>query len=132
MLDPSTVEKKLVRDLGRAATWIAKAIEARPSNIEVVLPEYGNVELGSADIPPVVVSIRSGEVTHLDFIAGLESGDLDGIRRIATDWMQGRLDSLRVVGASDVALKSGMFGLGTHKLSQEYVFQGWLRTLPCF
>ena len=124
IFDGSRVEKKAVRDLGRVATWIARAIEVHPQNVRVELPEYDDARLGSADFPPMVLSIRNGEVTHLDFIAGLEAGDLDGIRRIANDWMQGNLAQLRVVGKSDVALKSGMFGLGTQRISHGLVFEG--------
>ena len=129
MLDGSRVQKKPVRDLGRFGTWIAGAIKATPSNTQVYLPERDNAVLGSADIPSLVVSIRDGEVTHLDFVTeaspGDSDGDFDGLRQIAKDWMDGRLSELRIAGKADVALKSGIFSLGTHSISKDLVFKGW-------
>lgn len=123
-LDASRVHKKPVRDLGRAGTWIARAVESRPTRVDVFLPEYGDVLLGSADVPGIVLDIRNGHTTHLDFISELTAGDVDGIRRIANDWLDGRLGQLRVRGNSDVSIKSGIFKLGTQAISQEIVFKG--------
>ncbi len=124
MLDASRVHKKPIRDLGRAGTWIAKAVESKRSKVQVYLPEYGNVLLGTADVPPIVIDIRNGQTTHIDFLSELTAGDTDGIRQIANDWLAGRVGQLRVVGVADVDLKSGIFGIGTQRLTQELVFQG--------
>ena len=123
-LDASRVQKKPVRDLGRAGTWIAKAIQSKPTKVRVYLPEYDNLLLGTAQIPSIVVNIRSKQVTHIDFLTDLAAGDLEGIRRIAKDWVDGRLDRLRVRGSADVRLKSGIFGLGNQKITEELVFEG--------
>lgn len=125
-LDASRVHKKSVRDLGRAGTWIARAAESKPTTVDVFLPEYGDVLLGSADVPGIVLDIRNGHTTHLDFVSELTAGDLDGIRRIANDWLDGRLGQLRVRGNADVSIKSGIFELGTQTLSEEIVFKGSL------
>ena len=123
-LDASRVRKKSVRDLGRAGTRLARAVECKRSKVNVFLPEYGDVLLGTADVPPIVVDIRNGHVTHLDFITELTAGDVDGIRRIAKDWLDGRLNQLRVEGTAKVDVKSGIFGLGTQTISKELVFKG--------
>ena len=123
-LDGSKVRRKPVRDLGRAATWIAAAVESKESRVEVSLPEYGDLLLGTAVIPPVVVSIRDGVTTHVDILTDLHAGDLDGLRRMAKDWIAGRIGSLEVAGVADVPLKSGIFGLGTQKISETIVFAG--------
>ncbi len=124
MLDASRVLKKPVRDLGRAGTWIAKAVESKKSKVQVYLPEYGNILLGTADVPPIVVDVRNGHTTRIDILSDLAAGDIDGIRQIANDWVAGRVGQLRVVGVADVDLKSGIFGIGTQRLTQELVFQG--------
>jgi hypothetical protein len=124
VLDGSRVQKKPVRDLGRAGTWIAKEVESGESKVEVYLPEYGNSLLGTAQIPPLKVNVRDGHYNHLDFLADLEPGDVDGIRRIANDWLDGRLGSLVIKGVASVPLRSGIFMLGTHTLSQSLLFQG--------
>jgi hypothetical protein len=124
VLDGSRVQKKSVRDLGRVVTWIAKEVESEESTVKVYLPEYGNLLLGTGIVPPIKVSIRDGHYTHFDFLADLEPGDVDGIRRIAKDWLDGRLGSLAVKGVASVALKSGIFKLGTQTLSQSILFKG--------
>ena len=121
-LDGSRVEKKSVRDLGRAGTWIAKAVESRQSKVEVYLPEYDNLLLGTADVPPIIVDIRDGHTTHMDFLCDLQAGDLEGVRRMAMDWVAGRLGQLSVRGVAEVPLKSGIFSLGTQSLVQTMTF----------
>lgn len=123
-LDASRVHKKPVRDLGRFGTWIASAVESKQSKVKVYLPEYGNVLLGTADVPRVVIDIRNGHTTHVDFLSDLVAGDIDGIRHIANDWLEGRLGQLRVQGIAQIGLKSGLFSLGTQKISQSLVFKG--------
>ncbi|KAK0323908.1 hypothetical protein LTS16_000481 [Friedmanniomyces endolithicus] len=122
MMDASRVEKKPVRDLGRFFTYIAHMAESGESEVEVSLPEYGNVLLGTAHVPGVMVDIRNGHTMHVDVLSDLEAGDVDGIRRIANDWIEGRLGQLRVLGKATVPLKSGIVSLGKQKLQQEHLF----------
>ena len=123
-LDGSRVHRKPVRDLGRAGTWIARKVESKHSKVKVYLPEYDDILLGTADVPPIVVDIRDGHTTHIDFLSDLSAGDLDGIRRIANDWLEGRIGRLSVRGIADVPLKSGIIGLGTQSVSETIVFDG--------
>ena len=51
-------------------------------------------------------------------------GDVDGIRSIANEWIEGRLDKLQLDGVADISLKSGIFPLGTHTVSESLVFEG--------
>ncbi|KAK0943470.1 hypothetical protein LTR48_007309 [Friedmanniomyces endolithicus] len=122
MMDASRVEKKPVRDLGRFFTYVAHKAESGESEVEVSLPEYGNVVLGTAHVPGVKVDIRNGHTTHVDVLSDLEAGDVDGIRRIANDWLEGRLGQLRVLGKAVVPLKSGIVSLGKQALQQELLF----------
>ncbi len=130
-LDGSRVERKAVRDLGRAGTWVARAVESKRSNVQVYLPEYDDLLLGTADVPPVVVDVRDGHTTHIDFLSDLAAGDLDGIRRMANDWIDGRISHLSVRGVADVPLKSGIFSLGTQSLAQTIVFSGSCTPFSC-
>jgi len=123
-LDSSKVQRKPVRDLGRAGTWIARKVESKQSKVEVYLPEYGNILLGTAVVPPVVVDIRDGHTTHIDFLSDLAAGDIDGIRRMANDWLEGRIGRLSIRGVANVPLKSGILGLGMQSLSETIVFDG--------
>lgn len=122
MMDASKVDQKNVRNIGKIATWFAREIKTGDSDLEVSLPEYGNVVLGTADIPPIKVNIRNGHKTHVDFLTDLQPGDVDGIRRIAKDWIDGRLGQLRVLGKANVPLKSGIFSLGKQLVEQEITF----------
>jgi hypothetical protein len=127
-LDGSRVGKKSVRDLGRTGTWIVKAIESRELIAEVYLPEYGNILLGTASIPPIIIDIRDGHVTHIDILAHLKPSDkpedIAGLRQVANKWLEGRLDQLRVRGKANVGLRSGIFSLGTHTVSESLIFEG--------
>ena len=124
VLDSSRVEKKSVRDLGRAGAWIARQVESGDSKVEVYLSEYGNLLLGTANIPPVKVDIRDRHYNHLDFLAELKPGDEKGLRRIANDWLDGIMGSLAVKGIASIPLKSGIFKLGTQTVSQSILFKG--------
>lgn len=123
-LDASRVHKKPVRDLGRFGTWITQAVESKNSEVTIYLPEYGEVLLGTAYVPGIVVDIRDGHTTRVDFLCDLVAGDVDGIRAILNDWIEGRLGQLRVQGVAKVGLKSGLFSLGAYRFSRSLLFQG--------
>ncbi|KAK5737386.1 hypothetical protein LTR17_006805 [Elasticomyces elasticus] len=123
-MDASRVEKKSIRDLGRFFTFIANQAETGESEVEVSLPEYGNLVLGTARVPGVWVSVRNGHTTLVDVAADLRPGDVGGIRRVAEDFIQGRLGQVRVLGKADVPVKSGVISLGKQRLVQEMVFAG--------
>ena len=126
MLDASRVHKKSVRDLGRAGTWLAGAVESKESKAEAYLPEYDNILLGSAKIPPVTVNVRNGHNTSIDIVASLIPGDFKDIRHLAKLWLEGQLKDLRIKGKAKVPLKSGIFSLGTQVIEQTLLFKGSL------
>lgn len=123
-LDPAQVERKSVRDLGVFGTWIAGAVKSGESTVKVSLPEYGDVLLGTATVPPVKVNIRANTKTYIDFLADLEPGDVTGIRKVADDYLNGRLGQLRVLGEASVKLRSGILSLGTQNVAQSLLFAG--------
>lgn len=123
-MDSGRVKTKSVRGIGRLATWIAREVETGPSDVEVYLPEHGNVLVGNAALPSIKVNIRNGHHTHVDFLADLEAGDIRGIHAVAIDWIEGRLGRLSVKGKATVHLKSGLFALGTQVLTDNIIFEG--------
>jgi len=125
-MDPAQVRRKSVRDLGVFGTWIARRVKSSESTVQVFLPDYDNVLLGTAKIPPIEIDVQSGHRNDLDILADLEPGDVAGIRAVANDWLDGRLDKLTVKGKADVKLRSGILSLGTQRISQSIIFQGWL------
>ena len=127
MLDASRVHKKSVRDLGRAGTWLAREVESKESKAEAYLPEYDDILLGSAEIPPIKVNTRNGHNTSIDFVASLKPGDFKDIRHLAKLWLKGQLKDLRIKGKAKVPLKSGIFNLGTQVLEQTLLFKGGLK-----
>jgi hypothetical protein len=122
--DASRVKNNAVRNLGRFGTWVVREVESKQSRVEVYLPEYGNILIGTAVVPRIVVDVRNGHTTAIDILTALEPGDLDGIRRVANDWLDGRLDQVRVMGKATVPLKSGLFSLGTQTITELLVFEG--------
>lgn len=123
-MDASKVKNSAVRNIGRFGTWIAKEVESKESNVEVYLPEYDNLLIGTAVVPKVVVNIRNGVTTPIDFLTDLKAGSVDGLRQVANDWLEGRLGQLRVLGKADVTLKSGLLSLGSQSISESMVFEG--------
>ncbi|QIW97081.1 hypothetical protein AMS68_002599 [Peltaster fructicola] len=131
-MDGSKVQPKSVRDLGRFGTWIAHKAESGESKVEVSLPEY-DILLGTATVPPIVVDLRDGEVTHVEFYTDLERGDLNGVRTIASKWIDGTLGDLRVLGKADVPIKSGIFSFGTQRVVHELLFANKdIPTMPAY
>jgi hypothetical protein len=90
----------------------------------VSLPDYGNILLGTAVIPPLTINLREGYTTNFDFVTEVSPGDVEGIRTIANEWLDGRLDKLRLKGSTDLTLKSGIIPLGTHNVVESLVFEG--------
>jgi hypothetical protein len=123
-MDASRVKNEAVRNIGRFGTYIASKVESKTSKMEVFLPEYGNILIGTAIVPGVVVSIRNGQTSAIDFYADLEPGDIEGIRLVANDWLEGRLERIRVLGKADVALQSGLVPLGSQTIAESFVFEG--------
>ncbi|CZT08744.1 hypothetical protein WAI453_006133 [Rhynchosporium graminicola] len=123
-MDASRVGNKNVRNIGRFGTWIARSVESQSSTVEVYLPEYGNILVGTAAVPSVTVDIRNGHITAIDFLTDLEPANIEGIRKVANDWLEGRLGGIRVLGKANVGLKSGLFPLGTQSISESMVFEG--------
>ncbi len=123
-MDASRVGNKNVRNIGRFGTWLARKVSSQSSKVEVYLPEYGNILVGTAAVPPVVVDIRNGYITAIDFLTDLEPGNIEGIRQVANDWLEGRLGQIRVLGKANVSLKSGLFPLGSQSISETLVFEG--------
>lgn len=124
VIDANRIQKGPVRNLGRFATWIGREIETGKSNVEVYLPEYGNILVGTASLPSIKLGIRNGHTNHVDFMADLAAGDIPGIRAVAMDWVEGRLGPLRIKGRADVDLKSGFLSLGRQTVSKSMVFDG--------
>ncbi|PYH77195.1 hypothetical protein BO82DRAFT_345406 [Aspergillus uvarum CBS 121591] len=123
ILDAQRIRKRPVRDLGRFVTWIGREVETGESEVEVHLPEYGNVLVGTASLPPLNINIQNGHVNHVDFIADLVAGDVQGIRSVALDWLDGRLGHVRVDGRATMHLQSGLLDLGTQTITDSIVLQ---------
>ncbi|KAK4171767.1 hypothetical protein QBC36DRAFT_339338 [Triangularia setosa] len=123
-LDAQRVENEHVRRLGKAATWLVGSIAMEDTKIHVYLPDYDNILLGSAAVPAMDVGIANGQNTAVDFVADLIPGDAEGIRTIANEWLEGRLDTVRVQGKADVQLRAGMIPLGTHSIVESLTFEG--------
>jgi hypothetical protein len=124
-LDARRVENDRVRQLGRAATWLVGSVSTGEMKVRVYLPDYDNLLLGTAGLPPLQVNIRDGpENNVIDFVAELIPGDAEGIRMLANEWLEGRLDTVRLRGQADVQIKAGMIPLGTHTIVESLTFEG--------
>lgn len=122
-LDGSRVENEHVRRIGGVATWLVRGLSTESTIVNVFLPEYGDILLGSVGIPPLAIKLN-GDNTAIDFTAELMPGEADSIRTIANEWLEGRLGRLRVQGKADLTLKAGIIPLGTHAVSESLTVEG--------
>lgn len=123
-MDASKVKNKHISNIGRLGTWIAREVETTESTVKVYVTSLDNLHVGTAVIPRIVVNIRNGHTTPLDFLTTLQPGDTEGLRQVANDWLQGRLNEVTLRGVGDIGLKSGLFSLGSQTLSEEMRFEG--------
>ena len=131
-LDASRVRQQAIRNLGRAGTWIAGEVETEETLVKVYIPEYGDVLLGVASLPRIVLDIRNGHGNNLDFMTDVQPGTIDGIRTIANDWLDGRLGQLRVQAKVALTLKSGLLPLGKQIISESFSVEGQSLYRPSF
>lgn len=124
-LDGQRVKNDHVRRIGRATTWLVRQLGTEHTRVQVYLPDYNNILIGSAAIPPLTVDIVDGKNNAIDFVANLIPGDAEGVRTIANEWLEGRLDVLRVWGKAEIPLRAaGFLPLGTHSISEYLSFEG--------
>ena len=124
VLDASRVKTGYVRGFGRLATLVAGQVETSQSEARVYLPDYGDVLVGSATIPSIKVNVQAGHVNQVDFLSDLNAGDVQGIRSVAMDWLEGRMSCLSLSGRATTHLRSGLLNLGEVTLSEMRNIEG--------
>jgi hypothetical protein len=122
-LDAARVKNKHVRNIGRFGTWIAREVETTQSTIKVYVRSL-DLLVGTAVVPKIVVNIRDGYTNSLDFLTDVRPGNVEGLRQLANDWLEGRLEEITLKGVGDIGLKSGIFSLGSQTISEELHFEG--------
>ncbi|KAK3985795.1 hypothetical protein QBC44DRAFT_345051 [Cladorrhinum sp. PSN332] len=122
-LDAQRVENIHVRRVGRAATWLVGQLGTEETKINIYLPEYNNVLLGTAAVPGLTVTIEDGRNNEVDIEADLIPGEAEGIRMITNEWLEGRLGTVRVKGTADIELKAGVIPLGKHSIAESMTFE---------
>lgn len=122
-LDASRVHRQSVRTLGRLGTWIARAVETGPADVDVLLPDYANVRLGTAHVPRLQLNIRNGHHNRLSVITTLQPGAPEGIRGVAHEWLQGQLAHLHLTAMAAVPLRVGLINLGHRVVEQSLVLR---------
>ncbi|UKZ80494.1 hypothetical protein TrVFT333_008255 [Trichoderma virens FT-333] len=122
-LDGSRVKDDTARRLGRLATSIVRTLDTDETKVRVHLPTYDNALLGSAVVPPLSINLVDGQTTVLDFVADLSPGDAESLRQIANDWLDGKLQQVKVTGSAALSLKTGILPLGTHDIVESMVFE---------
>ncbi|RMZ88090.1 hypothetical protein DV736_g4686, partial [Chaetothyriales sp. CBS 134916] len=123
-LNGSKVLNKPIRDLGRAFTWIAREVESGQFTVDVILPEYDNVLVATAMVPSIKVNIRDQHHNHLDVLADVVPGDVDGITRVTKDFLDRHLDRLSILAVANVPLRSGFISIGTQTVRELLTLEG--------
>lgn len=123
-MDGSRVQNDATRRIGRAATWVLGKLGIDETLVSVYLPEHENILLGTAALPPLTIDVVDGHSTAVDVITELALGDADGIRTVANTFLEGKLDTARLVAKADISLRSGGIPLGTHGVVGSFVVEG--------
>lgn len=123
-VEAQRVENEHVRRIGKTVSWIVREMGTGKTKINFHLPDYKNALLGSAVVPPTSASIVDGENTAVDFVAELAAGEAEGIRRIANQWLEGKLKNVQIRGEADVQFNAGIIPLGTHFIENSLTFEG--------
>ncbi|KAJ2907149.1 hypothetical protein MKZ38_007664 [Zalerion maritima] len=123
-LDANRVGNNAVRRVGRAVTWVVREVGNEETEVNVYLPEYDGVLLGTATVPPLAFKLRGGKTTTVDFVTDIKPGDAEGYRGIVNQWLDGKLHELRLQAKAQVPIRSGILPLGTHAISESLVFEG--------
>jgi hypothetical protein len=124
-LDSQRVKNEHVRRVGQVTTWLVGELGTAETKVNVYLPEYNDVLLGTAGLPPLSVNIMDGKNNAVDFVADLIPGSAEGIRSVANDFLEGKVDVLRLRGKTEIQLKAaGFIPLGTHSISESLSLEG--------
>ena len=123
-LDATRVKNDAVRRVGRAVTWVVRKLANDETDVSVYLPDYENALLGTATIPPLVFKIMDRQHNAVDFVANVRPGGAESYRKVMNKWLEGNLHKLRVEARANVPIRSGIFPLGTHAVSETLVFEG--------
>ncbi|KAF3907215.1 hypothetical protein ABW20_dc0101021 [Dactylellina cionopaga] len=120
-LDSTKVESPLVKSFGISAGFLARQIKIGSSKVRLYLPEYQSGALGTATYPDFVINLEAGHTTNVDILCEVVPGSLEGIKPAISDYLAGKINSLRVQGESDIQLNTGILPLGTHKIIEEVI-----------
>lgn len=123
-IESSRVEDVNARRLGRLTAMVVRKLKSKETKIDVRLPRYDNALLGSAIVPPLLVDVLDGHNTELEFVANLVTGDQGLLRKVINDWLLGKLKELEISGETVLSVKSGIFPMGSHDLSNTIVLEG--------
>jgi hypothetical protein len=123
-LDGSRVQQGTSKRIGSAVTWFMGKLGTKETHVSVYLPQFENVLLGTAVVPPLTIDLVDGHTTAIDLVTDLVLGDAEGIRSVANTWLEGRLDKVKLVGKADITVSSGMIPLGTYPIIESIVVEG--------
>lgn len=129
VLDSGRVRKASVRRIGRIGTSLSRVISTKQSRVAVILPEFSAESLGILHVPGLRISVVDGAANHLNFICEIVTQQLDALRPLVNQWIQGTLVSLEIEAVAEVPLTLGFISLGTQTLSHRLIFKGKLDRL---
>ncbi|KAI5812587.1 hypothetical protein BZA77DRAFT_138760 [Pyronema omphalodes] len=123
VVDAHRVKYWTVRTVGRMGAAIIGSVNVDNLNLNVRLPEYDNALLGTAQVPGMSINIRNGNTNHLDFIADTKPGDLETIRLLANDYINGAVKNLKVFGEAGMTIRKGLIHFGIDNIRQDFIFK---------
>ncbi|KOS23229.1 hypothetical protein ESCO_003583 [Escovopsis weberi] len=122
-MDGSRVNDTVAQFLGRMATGVVRKLDTEETTLQLYLPSYDNVLLGTVVVPSLTINLIDGTSTAMDFVTELSIRDSQVLRKIVNDWLDGQVKRLKVTGAMAISIRSGVLPLGTHEVVESMVFE---------
>lgn len=123
-VDASKVQNGFIRKFGRLATAVVGELSTEEGELHVFLPDYHKAWLGNASIPSMVIDVRNGHSNSYDFVSDVRLVSLEGAQKLAEDYINGKLHSLRLMGTTRLDIKFGIIPLGNRFFSQLVKIEG--------
>ncbi|KAK7205302.1 hypothetical protein BZA70DRAFT_277811 [Myxozyma melibiosi] len=122
----SRVQDRTTRAVGRIATLIMRKAETKETTMDIShVDESGHpITIGQASVPNIVVDIRDGHTTPIDFISTVKDvAAISDIAKLVEEYLHGELNGAVFRGDVDLPLRSGILPLGTHHVAHDVHLQ---------
>ena len=123
-VDASRVNNGFVRNMGKVGTLAVRVISIEEGWLNVFLLDNKTTPLGKVKLPPMVVDVQDGHTNSYDIFTDVEPVSLETAKKLAEDYLDGNLHSVKLMGTTELNMRSGILPLGNQRLSETLEIEG--------